>query len=75
MKPLSIITGLFAGLFLIMMLIIPALIMAFFSFLCYKNIKTPFAVVCPECDAENLFIFEEEKIACRKCESTLIIQK
>ncbi|PEA93890.1 hypothetical protein COK25_11735 [Bacillus cereus] len=75
MKPLSIIAGVFAGLFLIMMLIIPALIMAFFSFLCYKNIKTPFAVVYPECDAENLFIFEEEKIACRKCESTLIIQK
>lgn len=75
MKPLSIITGVFAGLFLIMMLVIPALIMGFFSFLCYKNIKTPFAVVCPECDAENLFIFEEEKIACRKCESTLIIQK
>ncbi|EJQ31588.1 hypothetical protein IEC_05530 [Bacillus toyonensis] len=75
MKPLSIITGVFAGLFLIMMLVIPALVVAVISFLCYKNIKTPFAVVCPECDAENLFIFEEEKIACRKCESTLIIQK
>ncbi|MFF2884808.1 hypothetical protein [Bacillus toyonensis] len=75
MKPLSIIGGVFAGLFLIMMLVIPALILAALSFLCYKNIKTPFAVVCPECDAENLFIFEEEKIACRECESTLIIQK
>ncbi|PFC50706.1 hypothetical protein [Bacillus cereus] len=75
MKPLSIITGVFAGLFLLMMLVIPALFLAVMSFLCYKNIKTPFAVVCPECDAENLFIFEEEKIACRKCESTLIIQK
>ncbi|MCA1046971.1 hypothetical protein FKQ51_28375 [Bacillus toyonensis] len=75
MKPLSIIAGVFAGLFLIMMLVIPALFLAALSFLCYKNIKTPFAVVCPECDAENLFIFEEEKIACRKCESTLIIQK
>ncbi|WP_088338660.1 DUF4236 domain-containing protein [Bacillus cereus] len=75
MKPLSIVTGVFAGLFLIMMLVIPALFLAVMSFLCYKNIKTPFAVVCPECDAENLFIFEEEKIACRKCESTLIIQK
>ncbi|MCR6783889.1 hypothetical protein [Bacillus thuringiensis] len=75
MKPLSIIAGVFAGLFLLMMLVIPALFLAVMSFLCYKNIKTPFAVVCPECDAENLFIFEEEKIACRKCESTLIIQK
>lgn len=75
MKPLSIIAGVFAGLFLLMMLVIPALFLAAMSFLCYKNIKTPFAVVCPECDAENLFIFEEEKIACRKCESTLIIQK
>ncbi|PHA07685.1 hypothetical protein COI69_28515 [Bacillus cereus] len=71
MKPLSII----AGLFLLMMLVIPALFLAAMSFLCYKNIKKPFAVICPECDAESLFIFEEEKIACRKCESTLIIQK
>ncbi|MES5953676.1 DUF4236 domain-containing protein [Bacillus fungorum] len=75
MKPLSIIAGVCATLFLIMMLVIPALILAVISYLCYKSIKTPFAVVCPECDAENLLIFEEEKIACRKCESILIIQK
>ncbi|EJQ86822.1 hypothetical protein IGW_05360 [Bacillus cereus ISP3191] len=75
MKPLSIIAGVCAGLFLIMMLILPALIMAVISFLCYKNIQTPFAVVCPECDAENLFIFEEEKIVCRKCASNLIVLK
>ncbi|ASL62639.1 TPA: DUF4236 domain-containing protein [Bacillus cereus] len=75
MKPLSIITGVCAGLFLIMMLFIPALILAVISFLCYKNIQTPFAVVCPECDAENLLIFEEAKIVCRKCASNLIILK
>ncbi|PGR03773.1 hypothetical protein COA25_31265, partial [Bacillus cereus] len=50
MKPLSIIAGVFAGLFLLMMLVIPALFLAAMSFLCYKNIKTPLAVVCPECD-------------------------
>ncbi|AEA19658.1 MULTISPECIES: DUF4236 domain-containing protein [Bacillus cereus group] len=75
MKPLSIITGVCAILFLIMMLVIPALILAAISFLCYKNIKTPFAAVCPECNAENLIIFKEEKLACRTCKSTLIIQK
>ncbi|MHA2920768.1 DUF4236 domain-containing protein [Bacillus cereus] len=75
MKPLSIITGICAALFLIMTLIVPALILAVISFMCYKNIKTPFAAVCPGCNAENLIIFKEEKIACRKCKSTLIIQK
>jgi hypothetical protein len=75
MKPLFIITGVCAALFLIMMLIVPALILAVISFMCYKNIKTPFATVCPGCNAENLIMFKEEKIACRKCKSTLIIQK
>ncbi|MFQ6571473.1 DUF4236 domain-containing protein [Bacillus sp. AF53] len=75
MKPLSIITGVCAILFLIMMLVIPALILMAISFLCYKNIKTPFTAVCPECNAENLIMFKEEKIACRKCKGTLIIQK
>ncbi|MFY0127906.1 MULTISPECIES: DUF4236 domain-containing protein [Bacillus cereus group] len=75
MKPLSVITGAFAALFLIMMLVIPALILAAISFLCYKNIKTPFAAVCPGCNAKNLLIYKEKKIACRKCKSTLIIQK
>lgn len=75
MKPLSIITSICAALFLIMTLIVPALILAVISFICYKNIKTPFAAVCPECNAENLIMFKEEKIACRKCKSTLIIQK
>ncbi|WP_242260741.1 MULTISPECIES: DUF4236 domain-containing protein [unclassified Bacillus cereus group] len=75
MKPLSIITGICAALFLIMTLIVPALILAFISFMCYKNIKTPFVAVCPGCNAENLIIFKEEKIACHKCKSTLIIQK
>ncbi|MDA1850282.1 DUF4236 domain-containing protein [Bacillus cereus] len=75
MKPLSIITGVCSALFLIMMLIIPALILAAISFLCYKNIKIPFAAVCPGCNAENLLIYTEKKITCRKCKSTLLIQK
>lgn len=75
MKPLSIITGVCATLFLIMMLFVPALILAVISFMCYKNIKTPFAAVCPDCNTENLLIFKEEKISCSKCKSTLIIQK
>ncbi|AMR88394.1 MULTISPECIES: DUF4236 domain-containing protein [Bacillus] len=75
MKPLSIITGACAMLFLIMMLVIPALILAAISFLCYKNIKTPHATTCPECDYENLLIHKEKKITCRKCKSTLIIQR
>lgn len=75
MKPLSIITGICAALFLIMMLFVPALILAVISFMCYKNIKTPFAAVCPDCNTENLLFFKEEKISCSKCKSTLIIQK
>ncbi|WAI17457.1 DUF4236 domain-containing protein [Bacillus cereus] len=75
MKPLSIITGVCSALFLIMMLVIPALILAAISFLCYKNIKIPFAAVCPGCNAENLLIYKEKKITCRKCKSTLIVQK
>lgn len=75
MKPLSIITGICAALFLIMMLVVPALILAVISFMCYKNIKTPFAAVCPDCNTENLLFFKEEKISCSKCKSTLIIQK
>lgn len=75
MKPLSIITGVCAVLFLIMMLIIPALILAAISFLCYKNIKTPFAAVCPGCNTENLLIYKEKKITCRKCKGTLLIKK
>ncbi|MGI2748389.1 DUF4236 domain-containing protein [Bacillus cytotoxicus] len=75
MKPLCIITGICAILFLIMMLFVPALILAVISILCYMNIKTPFAAVCPGCNAENLLISKEKKISCRKCKSTLIIQK
>ncbi|MEC3599058.1 DUF4236 domain-containing protein [Bacillus thuringiensis] len=75
MKPLSIITGICAALFLIMMLVIPALILAVISFLCYKNIKTPHAITCPECNYENLLIHKEKKLTCRKCKSTLIIQR
>lgn len=75
MKPLCIITGICAILFLIMMLFVPALILAVISGLCYMNIKTPFAAVCPGCNSENLLISKEKKIPCRKCKSTLIIQK
>ncbi|MBY5229321.1 MULTISPECIES: DUF4236 domain-containing protein [Bacillus cereus group] len=75
MKPLSIITGVCAVLFLIMMLVIPTLILAAISFLCYKNIKIPYAAVCPGCNTENLLIYKEKKITCRKCKSTLHIQK
>lgn len=74
MKPLSIITGICAFLFLIMMLVVPGLILAAISFLCYKNIKTPHAAVCPGCNCENLLIYKEKKITCRKCKSTLLIQ-
>ncbi|WP_426952809.1 DUF4236 domain-containing protein [Bacillus mycoides] len=75
MKPLSVITGICAVLFLIMMLVIPALILAAISFICYKNIKIPHAAVCPGCNCENLLIYKEKKITCRKCKSTLFIQK
>lgn len=75
MKPLSIITGVCATLFLIMMLVVPALILAAISFLCYQNIKIPHAAVCPGCNTENLLIYKEKKITCRKCKSTLLIQK
>lgn len=75
MKPLFIITGVCAVLFLIMFLVVPALILAAISFICYKNIKTPHAAVCPGCNTENLLIYKEKKITCRKCKSTLHIQK
>ncbi|TKI43439.1 DUF4236 domain-containing protein [Bacillus mycoides] len=75
MNPLSIITGICAALFLIMMLVIPALILAAISFLCYKNIKVPHAAVCPGCNTENLLIYKEKKITCRKCKNTLLIKK
>ena len=75
MKPLAIITGICAILFLVMLLVVPALILAAISFICYKNIKTPHAAVCPGCNTENLLIYKEKKITCRKCKSTLHIQK
>ncbi|MCZ6942590.1 DUF4236 domain-containing protein [Bacillus mycoides] len=75
MKPLAIITGICAVLFLVMLLVVPALILAAISFICYKNIKTPHAAVCPGCNTENLLIYKEKKIPCRKCKSTLHIQK
>ncbi|QWG81933.1 MULTISPECIES: DUF4236 domain-containing protein [Bacillus cereus group] len=75
MKPLAIITGICAVLFLVMLLVVPALILAAISFICYKNIKVPQTAVCPGCQCENLLIYKEKKITCRKCKSTLLIQK
>ncbi|MDA2163843.1 DUF4236 domain-containing protein [Bacillus cereus group sp. Bc252] len=75
MKPLSIITGICAVLFLLMLLIVPALILAFISCLCYINIKTPNVATCPNCNCTNVLISREKKITCRNCKSTLLIQK
>ncbi len=75
MKPLSIITGICAVLFLLMLLIAPALILAFISCLCYINIKTPNIAICPSCNCTNVLMSKEKKITCRNCKSTLLIQK
>lgn len=75
MKPLSIITGICAALFLLMLLIVPALILAFISCLCYINIRTPNVATCPNCNCTNVLISREKKITCRNCKSTLLIQK